>query len=286
MNRRVITVGLFLAIGLGAPLPAGILDLLFGRRDIEVITVTDMTPAGRLREPATPKKPVYYIAHELGFQDLGGVVAGDKIPPKEEAKAIITKALALQGYLPATKDTPPPTLFLTLTWGTLYSERFFGGNPDIPPVPLNRQQILKFLGGYKMGLSDSDFDPLLPALGGLSVVNHEAQTFLDAAEEDYYISVVAAYDLQSVINRKREMLWMTRISCPSRGFWLHDVMPTMLAIGSPNFGRESVRPTWVNASDRFKAEVRMEDLKFLDGNAPAAPGAQKAKPSNANPTGK
>jgi hypothetical protein len=286
MDKRAIAAGLFFASSFAVSHSAGLFDWLFGRRDVEVITVTDMTPAGRLLQPATPQNPVYYVAYELGFQDLGGIVGGDKIPPKEEAKQIITKALAMQGYLPATQDTPAPTLFLTLTWGTLNTELFFGGNPDLPPRQLNRQQILKFLGGYKVGFSDGDFDPLLPPLGGLSVVNNEAQTYLAAAEDDYYISVVAAYDLRSVIAAKRQLLWITRISCPSRGFWLHDVMPTMLAIGSPHFGRESVRPTWVNASDRFKAEVRMGDLKFLDGDAPSTPNLQEAKPEAAKPAGK
>jgi len=274
MYKRIWISG-FLALGIGVvPVWAGFWDFLLGHHDIEVISVTDMTAAGRQLEPATPDSPVYYLSYDLGFRDLGGVMGGEKIPPTEAAQKIITRALALRGYLPANETTPPPTLFLVMTWGTLNTDLSYGPNPDAPPRQLNRQQILKFLGGYKLGFSDADFDPIMPSLTGLTLMGGDARDFYELASLDHYISVVAAYDLESIKAKQRKLLWMTRISCPSLGFTLGDVMPTMLAIGSVNFGRESTRPTWVNASDRYKAEVRLGDLKFLESGV--EPGKEAA----------
>jgi hypothetical protein len=260
---------------------AGLLDLLLGKRDIEVITVTDMTPEGRERRPPTPQDPVHYVAVSLGFQELGGVVGGEKPPPKDETIRTISKALAKQGFLPATNASPKPTLVLVFAWGTLNADMEYGFDPDQPPIQRNRQQILKFLGGYKMGYSDRDFDPLTPQLGGVSFMDFDARDFYDLAAEDFYMAVVAAYDLEALQKKQKKLLWMTRISCPSRGFWMPEVLPTMLAMAGPHLGRETSRPVWVNASDKYKPDVQIGDpqlVEFLEtGPLPVVEASTAAK---------
>jgi len=192
--------------------------------------------------------------------------------------------LAEQGFLPATETTPAPSLALIFTWGTLYADMEYGMSPDAPPVQRNRQQILKFLGGYKLGFSDNDFDPLTQPMLGASFMNYEARDFLEAASDDYYMAIVAAYDIEAAKNKKKEQLWVTRISCPSRRYWLSEVMPTMMAIAGPNIGKETPRPVWVNASDKYKPTVKIGDLKLLDylenGNLPVLDQTvSKKKPS-------
>lgn len=253
----------FALLSVSLPVQGGILDFLFGKPELEVITVTDMTPAGRLHPAPTPTAPVRYVAVSLGFQDIGGIVGGDKIPPKEEMLRTITKVLAEQGFVPATDDAPPSVLLL-LTWGSLYTDMEYGFNPDMPPRQRNRQQILKFIGGYKMGFSDNDFDPLTAPAMGLTFKGYDAQQFYDMASDDFYMAIVAAYDFESVKLKQRKLLWVTRISCPSRGFWLGDVMPAMMSIAGPNIGRETNQPVWVKASDKYKPEVKIGDLQLLE----------------------
>lgn len=265
----------------------GILDWLFGRNGVEVIAVTDMTADGRQLRAPTPENPVYYIPFSLGFQDLGGIVGGEKPPPKEDVLRQISAALAKQGYLPATETSPPPTIVLAFAWGTLYADYFYGPNPDLPPQQLNRHQILKFLGGYKMGFSETDFDPLMPSTIGLTLMNFDSSTFYDLAKEDFYVAVVSAYDLEAIRNKKKKLLWMTRISCPSSGYFLPEVLPTMLTVGAPNFGRESDRPVWFRASDKYRPEVKLGELELLEylGSDPLpvveAPADQAKKPKPA-----
>lgn len=249
---------------------AGVLDFVFGKRDIEVITITDMSPEGRLMRRPSAAHPVYYIAISIGFRDLGGLVGGEKQPPDDMVIRTISKVLAKQGYLPATTHSPKPTLVLILAWGTLNTDMEYGMNPDAPPRQRNRQQILKFLGGYKMGFSDSTFDPLTPPLGGLSFMDFDSRALYDLAAEDLYVAVISAYDLNALSEKKKKMLWTTRISCPSRGFWLPDVLPTMMAISGPNIGREMNKPAWVNASDKYKPDVQIGDpvlVEYLEKGA-------------------
>lgn len=259
---------------------------LFRKPDIEVITVTDVTPEGKLHPSPTPQNPVYYAAISLGFQDLGGMVAGEKVPPKDEMLRIITKVLASQNFLPFGENTPPPSLVLVLTWGTLYTDIEYGMNPNAPPRQRNRQQILKFIGGNKLGISDRDFDPLTPPLMGLTFLNYDARAFYEMAEEDFYMAIVAAYDFEAAKLKQRKLLWATKISCPSKGYWLSDVMPAMMTIAGPNIGRETDKPVWVNASSQYRPEVKIGDLKFLEylekGDLPildVSPDQEKAKPA-------
>jgi hypothetical protein len=289
MHLRHCSVALILlALISAAPVArAGLLDFLFGKRDIEVITITDMSPEGRLFRRPTPENPTYYVAASLGFRDLGGVIGGEKQPPNEEVVRTITKVLAKQGYLPATEQSPPATLVLALAWGTLNADLEYGMDPDSPPRQRNRQQILKFLGGYKMGFSAKDFDPLMPSLGGLSFHDFDSRALYDMASEDFYVAVIGAYDAAAMAKKQKKLLWTTRISCPSRGFWLPDVLPTMMAISGPNIGREMSRPAWVNASEKYKPDIKIGDpvlVEYLDKGALPVVDISKTAPAAKKPT--
>jgi len=264
MNMRYLPALFAISLALVPPVRGGLLDFFTRRPDMQVITVTDVTPEGKAWRPPTPESPVYYVAVSLGFKDLGGAVGGDKIPPKEEITQNITKVLAEQGYLPATDHSPAPTIALVFTWGTLNADYDYGFNPDLPPRQINRQQILKFLGGYKLGFSDQDFDPLTPPITGLSFKGYDASNLYDMTEEDFYMTIVIGYDLEALKKKQRKMLWITRISCPSRRYWLGEVMPTMLSVAAPNIGRETAKPVWVNASDRYKPSVKLGDMQLLE----------------------
>jgi hypothetical protein len=263
------------------PLRAGgLLDFILGKPGLEVITVTEVTAAGQARPAAAPGQPVYYAPINLGYQELGGVVGGEKIPPQEDMLRLMTKVLAQQGYVPWAENTPPPSVVLVLSWGTLNTELDYGLNPDAPPRQLNRRQILRFLGGNRLGFSDHDFDPLVAPLLGLNFKSYDARSFYELAAEDLYIAIVAAYDFESVRRKQRQLLWVTKISCPSRGHWLGEVMPTMMSVAGPHLGRDTEKPVWVDVSEKFKPSVELKDLKILDYPDQRAipPPAPAAKP--------
>lgn len=263
-------VCLLLALAVAAPrlVAGGFLDLLLGHRDLEVITVTDTTPAGRAVPPASKAHPQYYIGLSLGFRDFGAPIGGIKEPPTKDALRFIAVELAKQGYLPATEKSPPPTLLLAYTWGTLNADNF-RPDPDFPGVVRNRAQIVRFLGGPKIGLNRDFFDPLTAPVTGLQTLSFDARNLYDIATEDFYVIVVSAYDFTALRRDKKQLLWMTRIATPSLGFDLGESMPTMLAIAGPNFGRETARPVWMSASEKFKPNVKLGEIQlveYLDGS--------------------
>ncbi len=270
------------------------LEFLLGKQDLQVITNTEVTPAGRLLPPATKDHPQYYIAVSGGYQDFGGVMGGITQPPPKEVYQLLTAELAKRGYLPATEQSPPPTLALFFTWGTLNVDYGFN-DPDQASAPNNRAQILRFLGGGKVGLDDNFLDPLTTPVTGLSLMSSDSRDLYDISDEDLYVTVVSAYDLESIRQKKRQLLWMTRIASISRGFDLPDALPSMVAIGGAQFGRETAKPVWVRASERYKPDVKIGELQLVeylngaklpvvDGSAakkkaePTAPADQSAAP--------
>lgn len=246
----------------------------FLRRDVNVITVTDVTKEGESTARPTAEKPAYYIAVSLGFHDFGPAAAGERVPPSDAVIKHITKVLAKEHYMPATTKHPP-TLLLLYAWGTLYPDKIpMLGNPDFE-VQTNRNAMLRFLGGDKMGVvrkpEESFSESFMPR--ELAFYTADAQDIMDAAGDDLYVAAIVAYDYDMLINKKKKMpLWKTKISCPSTGLALDETLPTMLTIAGPNIGKDTPKPVWAAASEKFKADVQIGDpvvQEFLDsGNLP------------------
>jgi hypothetical protein len=238
-------------------LHAGFLDWLL-HHDVQVITSTDTTPTGALQRAPSPSDPVYYLAMSAGFHDFGGAIAGDKLPVPQEMIRTIVRVLAKDGFLPADANHPP-TQFIIFAWGTLYSDMMPNPwNPDMPGTQLNRWQMLRFLGGDKLGLVPDYPDPWLDQqMPGLTRVNPSAEAIWSVAGDNLYVVALAGYEFPMQQPKHPKLLWRTKISCPSRGLVLADTLPTMLVIAAPYIGHETKRPVWTNAADKFKPEVRI-----------------------------
>lgn len=250
-------ISLLIALtGCAALARAGLLDWLF-HHDVEVIVDTDIMPEGAKLPPASMEHPVYYVGVSLGYRDLGGLIAGDKLPSKETMYDWIAKALAKQGYLPA-DAVHPPTQVVVFTWGSLYVQ-WFSGNPDMP-VQMNRGQLLRFIGGEKLGLiSKYPTFPEIEFMPELFYLRPAAEKFRLAASDDLYMAVLLGYDFRAAAHKERRLLWRTRIACPSRGLVMADTLPTMLSIAAPLIARETEVPAWIRASDKYKPVVKIGD---------------------------
>jgi hypothetical protein len=288
INMRRWLITLVCGCGFVPAVSASILDFLLPKHDINVITVTDTTPVGALLRQPSPERPVYYTAINAGYRDLGGIIAGEKIPNRDAVVKTITTVLAKRGYLPATQ-AHAPSLLLIWMWGTMNTDRFYDGSTDNPDgVQINRRQLLRFMGAYKVGLvakEPNGFDPdsLMP---GLFSHGADADAIADAATDDLYVAAISAYDFGAATKKQKVLLWTTKISCPSRGLMLPEALPVMLAIAGPNIGRETPKPVWISASDKFKPEVKIgnpEVVEYLDSkNLPivdASDAAMKKKPA-------
>ena len=262
--RLALAAGLVLLGSVPASAESLLRWLLAPRHDVQVITATDLTPAGALMRPASPENPVYYVAVSAGYRDLGGIIAGDKLPVPQEMVRNVARVLAQQGYLPA-DNQHLPTECIIFTWGTLYPVMFpnFSWNSNLPEAQINRSAMLRFLGGNKLGLVSDRPDPFYDAtlLPGLTRFNPDAEAISSVAGEPLYAIMLAGYAFPVARPNPPQLLWRTKISCPAVGLVLADTMPTMLTIAAPYIGRDTTAPVWVNASEKFKPDVRIGNLK-------------------------
>ena len=243
---------------------ANLLDWLFPKAEVQVIAVTDTTPAGLLRRPVSTANPVYYMAVSAGYRDFGGVIAGDKIPPKDEVFKTIAKVLAKQGYLPATGEKPA-SLLLFWTWGTMNTDRMVMLDGEEGPQT-NRRQLLRFMGAYKLGLISKDRSGFQDEMAMTGVLFRDADQDLlyDLASEDLYVAAISAYDFAAATRKEKVLLWTTKISCPSRGLAMNETLPVMLTLAGPHIGRETDKPVSLKATDKLKPEVKIGDPSVVE----------------------
>lgn len=265
----------------GTAAAAGILDWLLPKHDVQVITVTDTTPVGALRRPASPANPIYYTAVNVGYRDFGGIIAGEKIPDKAAVVKTIAIVLAKQGYLPAT-DAKPATILLLWTWGTMNTDRMYISGDDTDGQQVNRRQLMRFMGAYKLGMISKDRSGFQDDLysSGLLFRDADSELIADLATEDLYVAAISAYDHAAALRQEKVLLWTTKISCPSRGLSLPETLPVMLTLAGPHIGRETARPVHVTAADKLKPDVKIGDptvVEYLENTPLPVIDASKAE---------
>ena len=240
----------------------------FSSHDVDVITVTDMTDAGRVYPTAAPDKPIYYMIYDLGECNFGRTWGGEKTPKPSQARQWMMTAMTQQGYRLA-DDQHPPTQFFVFGWGML------AGGSERP--------ALKFIGGDKVGLMWEqeqrggfvDARALFRAMQRRGI----AGKVWDIAESDLYLGIVRSYSMESIKAEKPVLLWETRFGCPSMGLWMKEAMPMMIKAAAVNLGRETTTPVNLNASDEFGGRVDFGALKVIGTEPGTGTKPQSDKPA-------
>jgi hypothetical protein len=218
-------------------------SLRAGERQVEVNVNTTLTEAGQKVAPPTKEKPAYYFPVVAGWREEGAVVAGEKPPPKDLVIHELAKALAAQGYLVMGPKTPPPSLLLVLHWGYMNPEiQDFGSNDPTQKVFFNQNEMLALVAGSTIN-----------NLGFFS----EREAVMEGAQDDRYFIVVVAYDFADAAQKKKTKLWVARMSTPSSGLTMADVVRPLAASGGPLFGRETKQPQWISAPIAREGKVEI-----------------------------
>jgi hypothetical protein len=265
MNFRL--PGLLLSFALAAPL------LLAEPKEVEVNVNVDLTPAGRKLTLPTREHPAYYFPVVGGYREEGAVTAGDKAPPRRMVVRQLAKTLAEHGYLVAGAKTPAPTVLLVFHWGCMNPEiEEFGdvsGDPEESrKLFLNQKKMLALVAGQSLANLDLDF---------------EREAVMQGAEEDRYFVVISAFDFAAAQQRKKVLLWRTKMSTTADTGDIGDVLATLIKSGGPWLGRETVRPVWTKQPFEPRGTVKLGDLKVQEylepGRTPdKKPGGAAKKP--------
>jgi hypothetical protein len=233
-------------------LHAGWWSAFQSNNDLDVITVTDVTAAGKLVPAATPQAPVYYMILNLGERHFGPDWTGEKMPAPIRAMRLLEQRLAAQGYRLADRQHPPTQLFV-YAWGLL------SGNQG--------RQALHFLGAEK---TDLRWQLMFPGTTPLARTGLADQIW-EMASDDLFLCVLRSYTVDSLRGPKTTLLWETRIASPSIGFSFRDSLPLMLRAAAPHFGRDTATPVAVDASTSYHVQVIMGELRVIEDDVPLPP---------------
>jgi len=244
---------------------------------IKVDVVVDITDAGKNIPRPTPAHPAYFYPYTCGYTLGQGFVGSEPPPPPTvEVQRLIAKALAEQGYLLATKKSPP-SLVLIFWWGykapvmegetdggaaSVHSKNG-GGIGGSPAAAGNKNNSLQGGLAYQVGeavqagllptnqlTNGSEMEDLVfgsnndrntsewhPSLR-LQALNDEART------ARYYVTV-SALDFAAAAQRKQPIvLWTAHMSTDLYGHTLDQVLPSLIAAGAPLFGKDTGGALW------------------------------------------
>lgn len=225
----------------------------------DVLIVADVLSARNSLPEPTAEQPVRYVLLGGLERDLGGSIAGFPPTPPAHLREILVQALARSHFIEARLGERIPPVAIVYTWGTALLDTYDLLDVDqdtaettSTTLTFNQREMFQLLGINKARqrlMSASDTQDLTGAL-------HTDRLYI----------FVAALDLAALRQRKMKPLWRTRMSIEARGTSLAESMEVMLASAAPFFGREEARPVFVDDARRRKVEVRMGDIRVIDGD--------------------
>ena len=263
------------------------------RPQLDMTVITTVTDAGRLVAPASPDHPVYYVVHPAGYREFGESYAGVHQPPTADLERAMKKALASQGYLPATEAVHRPSLLVIFTWGM---------HNRLPPIiastspEARAKNILEraaLVGGYGFArrVGQAFEERALGQLAGLSLPyssfdNQDTKTQYLTYQiyDDLYFVVASAYDYASVAQGKRTLLWRTNMTVNTAGVNMKETLPPLIATAAPFFGRETAGTEALQRRIDRRGQVEIGQptvVEYMDPSAkpaPTEPNSSASKP--------
>ena len=258
---------------------------------IDMTVFTTVTDAGRLVAPASPDHPVYYVVYPGGFREFGGSYAGVHPPPVADLERVMKKALASQGYLPATDAAHRPSVLVVFTWGM--HSRLDPMTENISPQAMLRNMLERaaLVGGLGFAnqvgkayeeralsqlsgpaFADASFN-LIDPVHRLTEGSVKSEYLMDQIWDDIYFVVASAYDYASVAQGKRTLLWRTNMTVNTGGVNMKETLPPLIATAAPFFGHETEGPEALQRRINRKGQVDIGQatvVEYMDSSAPAA----------------
>lgn len=233
---------------------------------VEMTVITEMTAAGKKLPEVTPQSPAYFLAQSAGFHSLGEP-SNAKAPVPAELEGMLQKALAGNGYLPASLPAHPPTLLVVYSWGAHYAlhpedDDSISGDMVMrnildraglvggPPFAQRLQKLFEEKASLDDAVSGSPAGPLgspelaeaqkmfLDPIERFASESPKNRFIIEQAFDDVYFVVASAYDYAAAGQNERRLLWRTRMTVDAKGVAMVDTLPTLIDTASPYFGRD------------------------------------------------
>lgn len=252
--------------------------------NLDLTVITETSPEGKKLPPVSSQHPAYYLLQSAGYRQFGNTPAGEKTVPPEDIERIFTRALAANGYLPASEPAHPATLVVIYNWGAHF---LLQHDDDAPENDANSAQAVarnvldraalvggsKFAAELKELFSQADAQatlnytpppdpsgtvpPIDPVVGAdqaafanpvnlFKMRDPKNAALVELAADDCYFVVATAYDAAALAKKQRVLLWRTRMTVNAHGINQLDSLPTLIIAAAPYFGKEMDSSALIN----------------------------------------
>ena len=210
----------------------------------------------------TKDNPVRYVLLGGMQWDLGSSVAGEKMPPVSELESLVHRTLESQGFTRTDIGGPMPDIVILYGYGSAHleveewmedaidAETGELAEGDLQSMDLNAREIYGLAGAAK--------------IKGKVLSSSIADEMADAIENGRLYISISALSAEALQAQKKQMIWRTRISIPSRRNRLPDAMEIMLASAAPYFGADSALPVVIGDEDRRKTDVQIGESTVVE----------------------
>lgn len=272
---------------------------------VDQTVVTELTTEGKKLPRPSRSHPVYYAVEVAGYHAEGQGPEDTHPPTPEELAASLQQALAVNGYLPASREHPPAML-IVYYWGihtnldTGSDEIEGSATPDIRHKNLLSRAALvggsKFADELRRALEKQDredevrvnlppeFGSMLANFGPLRLfTERDAKTrqLYEEARGDCHYAIASAYDYAEAAQGRRRLLWRTKMTADSQGVAMRDTLPGLILNAGKYFGVDM--PESATMTKRLKRDEHvtlgpLEVEEYIDLPPPAPPPPPKARP--------
>jgi hypothetical protein len=263
---------------------------------VDQTVVTELTAEGRKFPPPSAANPAYYVIQSAGFHGEGHAPQERHLPTAKDLAATLQRALAVNGYFPATAEHPP-TLLIIFFWGASSALEQGSGDENDPGFTDVRHRNLlsraRLVGGTRFAEElrevlkrqdqENENNRMLPpevltvAINAgplMRFVTRDRKTaqLWEACRDCYYV-VVSAYDHAAALQGQRHLLWRTSMTLDAQGVAMSDTLPGLILSAARYFGIDM--PEAATIARRVKdANVRLGPLEvegYLERPAPPPP---------------
>ena len=284
---------------------------------VDLTVITELTPEGKKLPAPSPARPVFYVAQSVGRHAEGQGPKDRHLPKEEELAVSLQRALAVNGYLPAT-PAHPPTLLIVYHWGAhtnLESGSQEEGDIGIPD--LDHKNLLSraaLVGGTQFaeelrqalekqdledqthalsvppsGIPSDDVSEMLKAMAVIigrtgplaKFIERDTKTaqLFDAARADCYYAVASAYDYASASRGQRRLLWRSKMTVDSQAVAMSDTLPGLILNAGKYLGVDMPEAATLSKRALGEGSVKLGPLQFENPpEPPATPPTNKQHP--------
>lgn len=244
---------------------------------VDETVLTEMTDEGRKVSAPTADSPAYYVAVPAGLHNEGFATDSDHPPSDAILADCLTRALAVNHFLPA-EPGHPPSLLISYVWGvhnnlSQGSDEIGVASPDVGHRNLLSRAALvggtAFAAKLKVALEAQDLENarpgehieiLSPMRLFLERDSRTRQLFAQAMGDCYFL-VASAYDYQAAARKEgRRLFWRSKMTVDASGVAMADTLPTLVLNSGIYLGRDMPEAATLMRPAARKTEVKLGPL--------------------------